>query len=92
MAKSRILFEKFTKLLDQGITSYKDINNEIVNICKSKRDEFISKMKITGKEETDILRKRLDLLEKKVSTLNKKKIRKVKKLWLLVLPYVTFED
>ena len=80
MAKSRILFEKFTKLLDQGITSYKDINNEIVNICKSKRDEFISKMKITGKEETDILRKRLDLLEKKVSTLNKKKIRKVKKL------------
>ena len=80
MAKSRILFEKFTKLLDQGITSYKDINNEIVNICKSKRDEFISKMKITGKEETDILRKRLYLLEKKVSTLNKKKIRKVKKL------------
>ena len=80
MSKSRELFEKFSKLLEQGITSYKDINNEIINICKSKRHEFISKMKITGKEETDILKKRLDLLEKKVTLLNKKKIRKVKKL------------
>ena len=38
----------------------------------SKRDEFVFKMKLTSKEETDILIKRLDNLEKKIEKLEKK--------------------
>ena len=57
MAKSRELFNKLGKILEQSLTNYKDISNEILNICKSKRDDFIFKMKITSKEETEIVKK-----------------------------------
>ena len=79
MTKSKKFFEKFGKLLEQSIINYKDFSNEIVNICKSKRDDFIYKMKITGKEETDILKKRVEKLEKKIESLEKRKIKKAKR-------------
>jgi len=63
--------------------NYKDLSNEILNILKSKRDEIVFKMKLTSKEETDILNKRLENLEKKVETLeksNKKKKKKTKRV------------
>ena len=59
MAKSRELFNKLGKILEQSLTNYKDISNEILNICKSKRDDFIFKMKITSKEETEIVKKKI---------------------------------
>ena len=73
MAKSREEFEKIGKILEQSILNYKDLSNEILAMFKSKRDDFIFKMKITGKEETDILKKRLDLVEKKIKNLENKK-------------------
>ena len=78
MAKSRDLLGKFEKILEQTILNYKDLSNQIINICKSKRDDFIFRMKITSKEETDILKKRIEKLEKKVEILEKKKSKKVK--------------
>tara|TARA_S200000501_G_C20510501_1_gene606695 strand:+ start:230 stop:475 length:246 start_codon:yes stop_codon:yes gene_type:complete len=81
MNNSSKLFEKFGKLLEESITNYKDISSQIINICKSKRDDFIFKMKITSKEETEILKKRLEKLEKKIEKLEKvKKIKKARKL------------
>jgi len=79
MNKSKDVFNKLGKILEQTIVNYKDISSEIINICKSKRNDFIFKMKLTGKEETDILRKRIDKLEKKIEDLDKKKIKKAKK-------------
>ena len=56
---------------------------EIINVLRSKRDEIIFKMKLTSKEETDILIKRVENLEKKINKLEKKspnkKFTKVKK-------------
>ena len=66
MSKSRFVIDKFAKLIEQGLVNYKDLTTEIVNILKSKRDEFIFKMKLTSKEETDIINKRLENLEKKI--------------------------
>ena len=60
MSNSEELLKKFGKLIENGINSYKDLNSEIINICKSKRDEFLLKMKIVGKEDLDILRKRIE--------------------------------
>ena len=81
MNNSSKLFEKFGKLLEVSITNYKDISSQIINICKSKRDDFIFKMKITSKEETEILKKRLEKLEKKIEKLEKvKRIKKARKL------------
>ena len=65
MSNSKFVIDKIAKLFEQGIVNYRDLSNEIFNILKSKRDELIFKMKITGKEETDIIIKRLDNLEKK---------------------------
>tara|TARA_A100000164_G_scaffold379721_1_gene424854 strand:- start:1398 stop:1634 length:237 start_codon:yes stop_codon:yes gene_type:complete len=75
MTKSKFLLDKLTKLIEQGIISYKDLSSEIINILKTKRDEIVFKMHITTKEETDILEKRVQNLEKKVSLLQKKKIK-----------------
>ena len=83
MSKSRFVLDKFAKLIEQGLLSYKDLSVEILNILKSKRDEIVFKMKLTSKEETDILNKRLENLEKKVDTLEKsnkkKKTKQVKR-------------
>ena len=78
MSKSRFVIDKFAKLFEQGLLNYKDLSNEILNILKSKRDEVIFRMKLTSKEETDILKKRIENLEKKISIFETKKKSKVK--------------
>ena len=80
MAKSRFVIDKLAKLLEQGLISYKDLSFEILNILKKKRDEIVFKMKITSKEETDIVIERIRILEKKIQILEKKfKIKKTTK-------------
>ena len=80
MSKSRFVFDKFAKLIEHGLISYKDISDEIISLLKSKRDEIVFKMKLASKEELDILNKRISNLEKKLETKkNKKKTNKAKK-------------
>lgn len=76
MSKSNYVIDRVVKLLEQGIISYKDLSVEIVNILKSKRDEIVFKMKITSKEETEILNKRIEKLEKKIDSVEKRYLRK----------------
>ena len=81
MSKSRFVIDKFAKLFEQGLLTSKDLGNEILNILKSKRDEIVFKMKLTSKEETDILNKRLENLEKKFEIFEKSnKKRKAKRV------------
>ena len=79
MSKSRFVLDKFAKLIEQGLLNYKDLSDEILNILKSKRDEIIFRMKLVSKEEFDILNKRVNLSEKKINLLNKKKSKKTKR-------------
>ena len=80
MTKSKFVIDKIAKLLEQGLISYKDLSNEILNIIKSKKDEIIFKLDLSTKEELEILKKRLEILEKKLNKKNKSaKIKKVKK-------------
>jgi len=76
MTKSKFVIDKLAMLFEQGLISYKDLSSEILNMLKSKRDEIIFKMKITSKEETDILIKRVESLEKKIEKLQKNKLQK----------------
>ena len=76
MTKSKFVIDKIAKLLEQGLISYKNLSQEIVNVLKSKKDEIIFKLDLSTKEELEILKKRVDLLEKKSV---KKKSKKVKK-------------
>ena len=80
MTKSKFVIDKIAKLLEQGLISYKDLSNEILNIVKSKKDEIIFKLDLSTKEELEIVKKRLEILEKKLNKQNKSaKIKKVKK-------------
>ena len=80
MSKSRFVFDKFAKLIEQGLINYKDVSDEVISILKSKRDEIVFKMKLASKEEVDVLNKRISILEKKLEEKKKrKKINKVKK-------------
>ena len=69
--------------MSKALISYKDLSSEIINVLKSKRDEIIFKMKLTSKEETEVLIKRFENLEKKVkkleNSLHKKNSKKAKK-------------
>ena len=76
MTKSKFVIDKLTKLFEQGLISYKDLSTEIINVLRSKRDEIIFKMKLSSKEETDILIKRVENLEKKINNLEKKSPKK----------------
>ena len=81
MKNSKFVFEKITKLLEQGLISSRDLTNEMVNILKSKRDEIVFKMKLTSKDEFDVLSKRVEVLEKKLekNQFKKKKSKQVRK-------------
>ena len=76
MTKSKFVIDKLAKLFEQGLISYKDLSSEVLNVLKSKRDEIIFKMKLTSKEETDILIKRVENLEKKIEKMEKNKLKK----------------
>ena len=80
MKNSKFLIDKLGKLLEQGIISSKDLTSELLNILKSKRDEFVFKMKIASKDEFDVLSKRVENLENKIKKLDtNKKTKRAKK-------------
>ena len=66
MSKSKLVIERLAKLFEQGLVSYKDLNSEILSILRSKRDEIIFKMKLTSKEETDVLNERNEELDERI--------------------------
>ena len=79
MKNSKFVIEKLAKLFEQGLVSSKDIANEIMTILKSKRDEIVFKMKLTSKDEFEVLSKRVENLEKKIDQLKLTKKKKTKK-------------
>ena len=78
MKNSKFVFDKFAKLFEQGLVSSRDLANELMTILKSKRDEIVFKMKLTSKDEFEVLSKRVENLENKINKLERKKNKKVK--------------
>ena len=81
MKNSKFVIDKLSKLFEEGIVSSKDAVNELMTILKSKRDEIVFKMKLTSKDEFDILSKRVENLENKLKKFEtkKKNTKRVKK-------------
>ena len=73
MKNSKFVIDKIAKLFEQGLVSSKDLSNELMTILKSKRDEIVFKMKLTSKDEFEVLSKRVENLEKKIDQLKTKK-------------------
>ena len=73
MKNSKFVFDKLYKIFEQGLITSKDLGSEILSILKSKRDEIVFRMKLTSKEEFEVLSKRVENIEKKnfITTKNK---------------------
>ena len=80
MKNSKFVFDKLSKIFEQGLITSKDLGSEILNILKSKRDEIVFRMKLTSKEEFEVLSKRVENIEKKVSLLQEKSKKKTKRV------------
>tara|TARA_B100000427_G_C14972446_1_gene361702 strand:- start:222 stop:473 length:252 start_codon:yes stop_codon:yes gene_type:complete len=79
MKNSKFVFNKISKLFEQGLLSSIDLTNELITILKSKRDEIVFKMKLTSKDEFEVLSKRVENLEKKIEKFQNKKKKKIKR-------------
>ena len=80
MKNSKFVIDKIAKIFEQGLISSKDLADELMNVLKSKRDEIVFRMKLTSKDEFEVLSKRVENLEKKIGNLKvKKKTRRAKK-------------
>ena len=80
MKNSKFIIDKLGNLFEQGIVSSKDLSSELFNVLKSKRDEFVFKMKLVSKDEFEVLSKRVENLENKIKKLEtKKKTKRIKK-------------
>jgi len=55
MKNSKFVIDKLTQLFEKGLVSSKDLTDEIITILKSKRDEIVFRMKLTSKDEFDVL-------------------------------------
>ena len=80
MKNSKIVIDKLIKLFEQGLISSKDLTSELLTILRSKRDELVFRLKLTSKDEFDVLSKRVENLEKKIEKLQTKKKLKSKKV------------
>ena len=80
MKNSKFVINKLAKIFEQGLVSSKDLANELMTVLKSKRDEIVFKMKLTSKDEFEILSKRVENLEKKINQLKLKKKTKSKRV------------
>ena len=73
MKNSKFVIDKLAKIFEQGLISSKDLANELMSILKSKRDEIVFRMKLTSKDEFEVLSKRVENLENQINQSNKKK-------------------
>ena len=79
MKNSKFVIDRLAKLFEQGLISSKDLTNELMTIIKSKRDEIVFRMKLTSKDEFEVLLKRVENLEKKIDRLSIQKKQKTKR-------------
>ena len=73
MKNSKFVLDKVAKLFEQGLISSRDLTKELITILKSKRDEIVFKMKLTSKDEFEVLTKRVENLEKRLVEIKPKK-------------------
>ena len=78
MKNSKFILNKISKLFEQGLITSRDLTTELITILKSKRDEIVFKMKLTSKDDFEVLSERVENLEKKIEKLRSQKKKKTR--------------
>ena len=80
MSNSEKILKVLSSLLENGILTSKDIQNEISNDIKFKKNKIIKKLDIVSREEFEVLKKIVQKQELMIKNLQKtKSTKKVKK-------------
>jgi BMFP domain-containing protein YqiC len=79
MSKSKILIDRLTKLIEEGLFTSKDIGNEIKTSLNYKKESIINKLNLVTRDEFEIQKARLDKIQEELYKLKKKKTKKAKK-------------
>tara|TARA_E500000178_G_C16380075_1_gene469787 strand:- start:215 stop:460 length:246 start_codon:yes stop_codon:yes gene_type:complete len=80
MSNSEKILKSLSSLIENGILTSKDIQKEISNDLKFKKDKIINKLELVSRQEFEVLKKivqKQDLIIKRL--LKNKKAKKVKK-------------
>tara|TARA_B100001123_G_scaffold310165_1_gene346805 strand:+ start:305 stop:547 length:243 start_codon:yes stop_codon:yes gene_type:complete len=79
MSKSKLIIDRLAKLIEEGLVNSKDISDEIKNSLKFSKENIVSRLDLVKRSELEILKARLDKIEKKLNKSKKSKIKKVRK-------------
>ncbi len=80
MSNSEKIIKSLSSLIENGILTSKDIQKEISNDLKFKKDKLINKLDLVSRQEFEVLKKivqKQDSIIKKL--LKKKKVKKAKR-------------
>ena len=79
MKNSEKLFRTLSSLIENGVLTTQDIQKEIVNDLKFKKEKIINKLNLVSREEFEVLKKIVQKQDLIIKKLKKNKSRKVKK-------------
>ena len=73
------LFKTLSDLIENGVLTTQDIQKEILNDLKFKKEKIINKLNLVSREEFEVLKKIVQKQDLIIKKLKKNKSRKVKK-------------
>ena len=73
------LFKTLSDLIENGVLTTQDIQKEILNDLKFKKEKIINKLDLVSREEFEVLKKIVQKQDLIIKKLKKNKSRKVKK-------------
>ena len=79
MNNSEKILKTLSALIENGILTSKDIQNQITTNIKFKKDKLINNLDLVSREEFEVLKKLVQKQDKKINQLIKKKTTKAKK-------------
>ena len=80
MSNSEKIIKSLSSLIENGILTSKDIQKEISNDLKFKKDKLINKLDLVSRQEFEVLKKIVQKQDSIIKKLQKnKKIKKVKR-------------
>ena len=80
MSKSKKLIDRLSKLIEEGFLTSKDIGDEIKNSLNYKKESVINKLNLVTRDEFEIQKARLDMIQEEFRKFRKrKKTKKARK-------------
>ena len=79
MSNSEKILKTLSALIENGILTSKDIQNQITTNIKFKKNKLINNLDLVSREEFEVLKKLVQKQDKKINQLIKKKTTKAKK-------------